>query len=85
MSVYDVEAVRINGDIMAAVRIQDDWSGNIKLNVRRIFPDGNDYYCRCDGQRVKVTEQRRRLLDYEDKVKSAFEWERQTRRDNYCG
>lgn len=79
MGVWTKECVRIDNEIMAAIRYQDDWSGRITLHVRKIHLDGNTYYCRVDGLRVDVTDAREKLIQYEDNCKNALEWYRQTK------
>ena len=79
MSIYGVECVRLNGDIMAYVRVQNDLSGSIRGGLRDIHLDGNGYYCRVDGMRVNVTKQRQQLLDYENKCKTAIDWYNKTK------
>lgn len=79
MGVWSVECVRIDGEVMAAVKMQDDWTGNIKLHVRKIYLDGDTYYTNVRNERVVMTEARRKLLEYEDRCKTALEWYRQTK------
>lgn len=79
MSVWNVECVRIDGEVMAAVKIQDDWNGNITLHVRKIHLDGNFYYANVQGQRVDVTYARDLLIGYEDNCKMALDWYRKTK------
>lgn len=79
MRVWNIEAVRIDGQIMAAVKIQDEWTGNITLHVRKIYLDGNTYYTNVCKERVIMTEARRELLEYEDRCKTALEWYRTTK------
>ena len=71
---YDFEVTRLNGDLYAFIRIQDEWTGNIKEGLRQIKLDGNQYYIRAETQRHNVTNQVNRFKMHEDKVKSALEW-----------
>ena len=79
MSVYSIECTRLNGDIMAYVRVQNDWTGAILGQVKKIFLDGDNYYCHADGNRVIVNEQRQRFLDYESRVRTALDWYNKTK------
>lgn len=71
---YDFEVTRLNGDLYAFIRIQDEWTGNIKEGLRQIKLDGNQYYIRAETQRHNVTPQVTRFKMHEDKIKSALEW-----------
>lgn len=79
MGVWNVECVRIDGEIMAAVKMQDDWTGNITLHVRKIHLDGNTYYANVAGQRVNVTGDRYQMIDHENLCKTALEWYHKTK------
>lgn len=74
MGVYDVELVRLDGEIKAYVKIQNDYTGAIIGQLRKIYLDGNEYYIRADGRMVNVTVQydRFRTLekDFEEFLKS---------------
>lgn len=79
MSLYSLELVRLNGDIKAYVRIQNDWSGQITEGIRNIFLKDNRYYIRVDGNEVNVNKQRDDFLMNEDHVKSALKWYAETK------
>lgn len=72
MSIWHKEVVRVKGDLMAYVEIQNDWTGDIRGGLRELHIDGDRYYVRADGNRVDVTDDRQKMLDYEDKVKRAL-------------
>ena len=79
MSLYSLELVRLNGDIKAYVRIQNDWSGTITEGIRNIFLKDSRYYIRVDGNEVNVNKQRDDFLMHEDHVKSALKWYAETK------
>lgn len=79
MGVWTRECVRIDGEVMAAVKMQDDWTGNITLHVRKIFLNGNTYYCNVQKQKINVTDAREQLLRWEDENKRAREWYNKTK------
>ena len=83
MSVWHCELVRVDGELMAAVRIQDDWTGIIRTNLRKIHldPKTNHYWFSSEGQRVNVTEMREKFLREEDHIKEALKWYKDTRRN----
>ena len=79
MSVYDYEIVRLNGELKCYVRIQNDWTGQIRDWLRDIFLDGSTYYCKADGQRINLTTAVEKYKLHEDEIKSALAWYRQTK------
>lgn len=80
MSVWHCECVRVDGELMAAVRIQDDWTGNVRTTLRKIHldPKTDHYWFSSEGQHVDATELRERFLREEDKIKEALKWYKQT-------
>ena len=70
----NIECVRIFGDVMAAIQIQDEWTGNYKIFVRKIYSDGNRYYCNADRKRVDVTEARNQFLRIEEMQRTGLKW-----------
>lgn len=80
MSLYgDPECVRLNGDIMCFVRIQNEWTGEVRNRLCPIHLDGNTYWIKADSQRVKVNRFRDDFIRKEDHIKEALEWYRKTR------
>lgn len=76
MSVWQCECVRVDGELMAAVRIQDDWTGNVRTTLRKIHldPKTGHYWFSAEGQHVNVTE-----LREEEKIKEVLKWYKQTK------
>lgn len=79
MSLYSLELVRLNGDIKAYVRIQNDWSGQITEGIRNIFLKDNRYYIRVDGCEHIVNRQREEFLMNEQHIKDALKWYKDTK------
>lgn len=79
MGVWYCECVRIDGQIMAAVKMQDDWTGSITLHLRKIYLDGNTYYTNVQRNRINVTAARERLIEQEGRVRDALEWYHKTK------
>lgn len=79
MSLYSLELARLNGDIKAYVRIQNDWSGQITEGIRNIFLKDDRYYIRVDGQEIKVNAERDRFLMNEQHIKDALRWYKETK------
>lgn len=74
MGVYDVELTRLDGEIKAYVKIQNDYTGAIIGQLRKIYLDGDEYYIRADGRRVNVSAKYDRFRtvekDFEEFLKS---------------
>lgn len=79
MSVYDYEIVKLNGEYKCYVRIQNDWTGQIRDWLRDIFLDGDIYYCRADGQRLNLNAALQKYKLREDEIKTALDWYRKTK------
>lgn len=79
MSIYNYELVRLNGDIKAYVRIQNDWSGQITEGIRNIFLKDNNYYFHADGTTVNVNTRREDFLRREDQIRTALDWYQKTK------
>ena len=79
MSLYSLELVRLNGDIKAYVRIQNDWSGQITEGIRNIFLKDDRYYIRVDGQEHNVNAERDRFLMNEQHIEDALRWYKETK------
>lgn len=79
MSVYDYELVRCNGSIKAFVRIQNDWTGQIRDSIKCIIDDKNGrYHMIADGQRIDVTAAREKFIQYEEYIRECIKWRKQT-------
>ena len=83
MSVWHSELVRVDGELMVSVRIQDDWTGIIRTNLRLLHldPKTNHYWFSSEGQHIDATEMRERFLREEDHIKEALKWYKDTRRN----
>ncbi len=79
MGVWYCECVRIDGQIMAAVKMQDDWTGSITLHLRKIYLDGHTYYTNVQRTRINVTAARERLIEQEGRIRDALEWYHKTK------
>lgn len=49
-----VEIVRFDGDWVALVKVQNDWTGNYITSVRQIRGDYGEEFIRHDGRRIDV-------------------------------
>lgn len=48
--IYDTEITRVNGDLYAFIRVQNEYTGNVSGSFRRIYKDKHGYYAKCDGK-----------------------------------
>lgn len=76
MSIWHKECIRCDGEIYGFVKIQDDYTGNIRPRLCTLHIDGNTYWSKADGQRIDMTNEREALLRYEDRVRSAIEFQK---------
>lgn len=57
MSIYDKEMCRIFGDMKCAVRIQNDFTGTIRTELKKVNRDDKgNYYVNADGSRHIITD-----------------------------
>lgn len=54
MSIWDTEIVRVDGELKAYVKVQNEIKGGITGCLRNIHLDGNRYYCRADGRKNRT-------------------------------
>lgn len=79
MSIWHKEVIRVNGNLMGYIEVQDDYTGHVRPGLRELHLDGNRYYCIADSQHIDVTSEREKLLNYESKCRSAIEWYNKTK------
>lgn len=48
--IYDKEVIRVDGNLYAYIRVQNEYTGNVSGSFRRIYKDKNGYYAKCDGK-----------------------------------
>lgn len=81
MSVWSQEIVRIDGDLMVAARIQDDWTGTIRTTLRQMHMDEKTgrYWYSAEGARIDITTKREDFLRREDQIEAALKWFKETK------
>ena len=81
MSIWgDPEIVKVDGEYKAFVKVQNDWSGDVRGHLRDIHMDKDGrYYCRADGSRCDVTRIRERYIKQEQDIKSAVDYAKEHR------
>ena len=66
---YDSEVVRVNGDLYAFIRIQNEFTGNVSGSFRRIYKDKNGYYAKADGKNNYMNSQVQGYIQRESQEK----------------
>ena len=79
MSIYSTEITRLNGDLMAFVRIQNDWTGQIRGRIATVISQNGRKHIVADGQRKDVTIKCEDFLRKEAQVKAALDWYKKTK------
>ncbi len=79
MSIHDIEITKLNGDYMAYVRIQNDWTGQIRGRIATIISANGRKHIVADGQKKDVTIQVEDYIRKEDQIKEALKWYKQTK------
>lgn len=70
MGIWDTEVIRVDGNLFAYIKVQNDYSGNVSGSFRRIYQDKNGhYYAKADGHNQNMDNQVNRLLADEIKNK----------------
>lgn len=70
MAIWETEVIRVDGNLFAYVRVQNEYNGNISGSFRRIYQDKNgDYYAKADGSNQNLTNQVNRFLASEIRQK----------------
>lgn len=72
MSVWDVEVTYLDSDLMAYVKIYDDYSGNITGTLRKVRCIDGHYYIKADGRQINLDNQIAGLLEYKDMTERAI-------------
>lgn len=79
MSIYSTEITRLNGDLMAFVRIQNDWTGQIRGRIATVISQKGRKHIVADGTKIDVTIQCEDFLRKEEQIKAALDWYKKTK------
>ena len=74
MSIWSYNIIRVDGQLFAYIRIQDDYTGNIAGRFSKVHQSGFDYYFRAEGKRNLCTRQVDAFLSREVHQKAAIEF-----------
>lgn len=65
----DPEILRVDGNLYAYIRIQNEYTGNVSGSFRRIYKDKSGYYSRADGKNQYINNMVNNFLASEIKEK----------------
>lgn len=75
MGLWDTEVLRVDGNLFAYVRVQNDYNGNISGSFRRIYQDKQGhYYAKADGRNQIMDAQVQIFIAYEIRQKEYKEF-----------
>ena len=76
MGIWETEVIRVDGNLFAYIRVQNEFTGNISGNFRRIYQDKKDghYYAKADGNNQNLNVAVARFLAQELNHKSYKEF-----------
>ena len=66
---YDTELVRVDGNLYAFIRTQNEFTGNVSGSFRRIYKDKHGYYAKADGKNNYMTSQVQSFIQREAQEK----------------
>lgn len=70
MGIWDTEVIRVDGNLFAYIKVQNDYYGNVSGSFRRIYQDKQGhYYAKADGRNQNMDNQVNVLLAYEARQK----------------
>lgn len=58
MGIWETEVIRVDGNLFAYIRVQNEFTGNISGSFRRIYQDKKDghYYAKADGRNQDLSD-----------------------------
>lgn len=75
MGIWDTEVIRVDGNLFAYIKVQNDYSGNVSGSFRRIYQDKHGhYYAKADGRNQNMDNQVNRLLANEARHKEIMDF-----------
>lgn len=75
MGIWDTEVIRVDGNLFAYIKVQNDYSGNVSGSFRRIYQDKQGhYYAKADGRNQNMDNQVNRLLYCENRNKEIMDF-----------
>lgn len=64
----DPEIVRVDGNLFAYIKVQNEYTGNVSGSFRRIYQDRKgQWYAKCDGKNQYISIARFLNQEYEEK------------------
>ena len=72
--IWEIEIIRVDGNLFAYTRIQNEFTGNISGHFRRIYKDKNGYYAKADGRNQYLNSAVDSFLKQETHTKEAIDF-----------
>lgn len=72
--IWGIEIIRVDGNLFAYTRIQNEFTGNISGHFRRIYKDKNGYYAKADGKNQYLNSAVDSFLKQESYTKEALDF-----------
>lgn len=72
--IWGIEIIRVDGNLFAYTRIQNEFTGNISSHFRRIYKDKNGYYAKADGKNNYLNGEVESFLKHEAYQKEAMDF-----------
>ena len=72
MGIWDKEIIKANNELYAFLRIQDEFTGNIKNVFKKIYYKDGHHYCKADGKLQILDEDVARYKLRESELKALF-------------
>ena len=67
--IWDAEVLRVDGNLYAYIRVQNEFTGNISGTFRRIYKNKDGYYAQADGKKNYLNSKVDALLAHEARQK----------------
>ena len=72
--IWSKQVLRVDGELKAYVRVQNEFTGSIQGRLYTIKESGNVFYVNADGERQDVTHEREAFLNNEAYIKRAVKF-----------
>lgn len=74
MSIWRYNVTRLDGELMAYVKVQDDWTGNIVAALRKVRMDDEGYYFRAENRRIHINKEVESYTRRESEIEYALKF-----------
>lgn len=71
--IWSKQVLRVDGELKAYVRVQNEFTGSIQGRLYAIKESGNGFYVNADGERQDITKERDAFIEKEAFIKRAVD------------